>query len=94
MNLPILQSEVKTMSSREIADLCGARHNDVIATIERLFSKGLLRESRKTLREYISPNGGRPTMVYHPLPYIHRLKSVVLRQWRIKKNPLVRSGSY
>ena len=55
MNLPILQSEVKTMSSREIADLCGARHNDVIATIERLFSKGLLRESRKTLREYISP---------------------------------------
>ena len=64
MNLPILQSEVKTMSSREIADLCGARHNDVIATIERLFSKGLLRESRKTLREYISPNGGRPTMVY------------------------------
>ena len=64
MNLPILQSEVKTMSSREIADLCGARHNDVIATIERLFSKGLLRESRKTLREYTSPNGGRPTMVY------------------------------
>ena len=39
MNLPILQSEVKTMSSREIADLCGARHNDVITTIERLFSK-------------------------------------------------------
>ena len=64
MNLPILQSEVKTMSSREIADLCGARHNDVITTIERLFSKGLLRESRKTLREYTSPNGGRPTMVY------------------------------
>ena len=51
MNLPILQSEVKTMSSREIADLCGARHNDVITTIERLFSKGLLRESRKTLRK-------------------------------------------
>ena len=64
MNLPILQSEVKTMSSREIATLCGARHNDVITTIERLFSKGLLRESRKTLREYTSPNGGRPTMVY------------------------------
>ena len=64
MNLPILQSEVKMMSSREIADLCGARHNDVIATIERLFAKGLLRESRKTLREYTSPNGGRPTMVY------------------------------
>ena len=63
MQLAEIQSN-KTMSSREIADLCGARHNDVIATIERLFSKGLLRESRKTLREYISPNGGRPTMVY------------------------------
>ena len=60
----IVNNSTKTMSSREIADLCSARHNDVIATIERLFEKGLLRESRKTLREYISPNGGRPTMVY------------------------------
>lgn len=53
-----------TMSSREIAEVCEARHNDVVVTIERLFEKGLLRESRKTLREYMSPNGGRPTMVY------------------------------
>mgnify|MGYP003616459910 CR=1 FL=1 len=63
MQLAEIQTN-KTMSSREIATLCGARHNDVITTIERLFSKGLLRESRKTLREYTSPNGGRPTMVY------------------------------
>ena len=32
-----------TMTSREIAELVEARHNDVVATIERLFSKGLLR---------------------------------------------------
>lgn len=53
-----------TMSSREIADLCEARHNDVVATIERLFEKGVLRESRKTLREYEPQGGGRPTQVY------------------------------
>lgn len=51
----------KTMSSREIADLVEARHNDVITTIERLFNKGLLRSTRKTRRE---ATGGRPTDVY------------------------------
>jgi len=50
-----------TMSSREIADLVEARHNDVVATIDRLFSKGLLRSSRKTRRE---ATGGRPVKVY------------------------------
>ena len=50
-----------TMSSREIADLVEARHNDVVATIERLFSKNLLRSSRKTRKE---ATGGRPTEVY------------------------------
>ena len=50
-----------TMTSREIADLVEARHNDVVATIERLFSKGLLRSSRKTRRE---DTGGRPIEVY------------------------------
>lgn len=50
-----------TMSSREIADLVDARHNDVIATIERLFGKGLLRSARKTRRE---ETGGRPVDVY------------------------------
>jgi len=50
-----------TMSSREIADLVEARHNDVVATIVRLFSKGLLRSSRKTRREV---TGGRPIDVY------------------------------
>lgn len=50
-----------TMTSREIADLVEARHNDVVATIERLFHKGLLRSSRKTRRE---DTGGRPIEVY------------------------------
>lgn len=50
-----------TMSSREIAELVEARHNDVVATIERLFAKGLLRSSRKTRRE---DTGGRPIEVY------------------------------
>ncbi|WP_205880005.1 phage antirepressor KilAC domain-containing protein [Lampropedia aestuarii] len=52
---------VATMSSREIAELVEARHNDVVATIERLFEKGLLRSSRKTRRE---DTGGRPIEVY------------------------------
>ena len=51
----------RTMSSREIAELVEARHNDVVATIERLFSKGLLRSSRETRRE---ATGGRPLDVY------------------------------
>jgi phage antirepressor YoqD-like protein len=49
------------MSSREIADLVEARHNDVIATVDRLFSKGLLRSSRETRKE---ATGGRPIEVY------------------------------
>jgi len=49
------------MSSREIADLVEARHNDVVATIDRLFEKGLLRSSRKSRRE---ATGGRPVKVY------------------------------
>jgi phage antirepressor YoqD-like protein len=53
-----------SMTSREIADLCEARHNDVVDTIERQFKKGLLRESRNSLRTYQAPGGGRPTMVY------------------------------
>lgn len=53
-----------TMSSREIAELCEARHNDVVATIKRLFEKGVLRESRKTTRTHRPDGGGRPTEVY------------------------------
>ncbi|MDE7540441.1 Rha family transcriptional regulator [Gluconobacter sphaericus] len=59
-----LSSGAPTMSSREVADICGARHNDVVATIERLFENGVLRESRKTTRTYRPEKGGRPTEVY------------------------------
>ena len=48
MNSLIATVNAVTMTSREIADLVEARHNDVVATIERLFGKGLLRSSRKT----------------------------------------------
>ena len=57
----IISATVRTMTSREIAELVDARHNDVVATIERLFSKGLLRSSRETRRE---STGGRPLDVY------------------------------
>ena len=57
----ITSATVRTMTSREIAELVEARHNDVVATIERLFSKGLLRSSRETRRE---STGGRPLDVY------------------------------
>lgn len=53
-----------TMSSREIADICEARHNDVIATIERLINDGVLRLARNTARQHLPEGGGRPTMVY------------------------------
>ena len=53
-----------TMSSREIADICEARHNDVIATIERLINEGVLRLGRNTARLHLPDGGGRPTMVY------------------------------
>lgn len=54
-------AESLTMSSKEIADLVEARHNDVVATIQRLFKKGLLRSDRKTSRV---TTGGRPIDVY------------------------------
>ena len=52
---------VSTMSSREIADIAEARHNDVVATIDRLFDKGLLRSSRKSRHEN---TGGRPLRAF------------------------------
>ena len=54
----------QTMSSREIADICAARHNDVIASIERLMNEGVLRLGRNTARQHFPEGGGRPTMVY------------------------------
>lgn len=64
LNLSTAGAAGQTMSSREIADLCEARHNDVIATIERLINEGVLRLGRNTARAHIPDGGGRPTMVY------------------------------
>lgn len=60
----MLTSASVTMSSDEIAEVCIARHNDVVETIERLFEKGVLRESRKTTRRVQPVGGGRPKDVY------------------------------
>lgn len=62
--LSVLNATPVTMTSREIADLCETRHNQVVETIERLFAKGVLRESRETPRPYSPTGGGRPTDVY------------------------------
>lgn len=57
-------SAALTMPSNEIAELCETRHNQVAETIERLFEKGVLRESRKTTRKVQPSGGGRPMQVF------------------------------
>jgi phage antirepressor YoqD-like protein len=64
LNLQTIGGAEATMSSREIADICEARHNDVVATIERLINEGVLRLGRNTARPHVPDGGGRPTMVY------------------------------
>lgn len=60
----VIASTGQTMSSQEIAELCEARHNVVVSTIERLYEQGVLQERRKTPREFQPEGGGRPTKVY------------------------------
>jgi phage antirepressor YoqD-like protein len=64
LNLQTIGGAEATMSSREIADICEARHNDVVASIERLINEGVLRLGRNTARPHAPDGGGRPTMVY------------------------------
>lgn len=64
LTLQTIGGAEQTMSSREIADICQARHNDVVATIERLINEGVLRLGRNTARAHHPEGGGRPTMVY------------------------------
>ena len=75
---PIAHAKPATMSSREIAELVEARHNDVVATIERLFDKGLLRSNRKSRRE--ATGGHRRAGNAHWVGYQHRLQTGVLEQ--------------
>ena len=56
MNLPILQSEVKTMSSREMAQLCQKRHDNVLQLIRNLINGGILKST--TPHNYNHPQNG------------------------------------
>ena len=59
MNLPILQSEVKTMSSREIAELCGKEHRGVLRDIDNLNETYEKMGLHKTVQgSYTHPNTG------------------------------------
>lgn len=60
----VIDATGHTMSSQEIADLCEARHNDVVASIRRLYEQGILRDRRKTPRKEFPEGGGRPKEVY------------------------------
>ena len=62
--MPLGGAQPLTMSSREIADLCETRHNQVVETIQRLMGSGVLRDSRKTPRRVQPEGGGRPMEVY------------------------------
>lgn len=42
MNLPILSTAAKTMSSREIAELVGTTHDSVLKTVRALVSRGVV----------------------------------------------------
>ena len=56
MNLPILQSEVKTMSSREIAQLCQKPHDNVLKLIRSLIDGGIVKST--TPHQYMHPQNG------------------------------------
>lgn len=98
-------SNAATMSSREIAELVAARHNDVVATIDRLFGKGLLRSSRESRQE---ATGGRPIEVYDLIErdcylvvsgYSDELRAKVIDRWQeleesaVPKIPKTLSGA-
>ena len=56
MNLPILQSEVKTMSSREMAQLCQKPHDNVLKLIRSLIDGGIVKST--TPHSYTHPQNG------------------------------------
>ncbi|MEV2054534.1 Rha family transcriptional regulator, partial [Pseudomonas aeruginosa] len=52
--------QAATMTSREIADLVGSRHDNVRVTIERLAERGVI--ALPAMQE--KPTAGRPTQEY------------------------------
>lgn len=61
MNLPVNANQL-TMSSREIAELTGKRHDNVRRTIESLWELALI---TVTQSEEPTHGGGKPTKIYH-----------------------------
>ena len=60
MNIPIICNNNLSMTSREIADLVGSRHDNVRITIERLAEKGVI--TLPATQE--KPTAGRPSLEY------------------------------
>ena len=60
MNLTTIGGQAATMTSREIADLVGSRHDNVRVTIERLAERGVI--ALPAMQE--KPTAGRPTPEY------------------------------
>ena len=58
MNLPILSTAAKTMSSREIAELNGGSHDNVLKTIRRLIAEGGVFKTTPQESSYIHPQNG------------------------------------
>ncbi len=62
MNLLATSNQPLTMSSREIAELTGKRHDNVRRTIESLWDLALI---SVTQSEEPTVGGGKPTKIYH-----------------------------
>ncbi|HBO3523528.1 TPA: Rha family transcriptional regulator [Pseudomonas aeruginosa] len=60
MNLTTIGGQAVTMTSREIADLVGSRHDNARVTIERLAERGVI--ALPAMQE--KPTAGRPTQEY------------------------------
>ncbi|MDT4862986.1 Phage antirepressor protein KilAC domain protein [compost metagenome] len=63
---PVSQNVARTMSSREIADLVGSRHDKVKQSIERLVDRSIITQPPVGDESYIDGSGRRVvTKVYH-----------------------------
>lgn len=58
MNIPILSTAARTMSSREIAELNGGSHDNVLKTIRRLIAEGGVFKTTPQESSYIHPQNG------------------------------------
>lgn len=61
-NLSLISGHEPTMSSREIAELCDKRHDNVRRTMDTLHARGVI---AVTQSEEPTTGGGKPATVYH-----------------------------